>query len=941
MTVNGDNHHIAKTGLIGQINADNQFDVVWSSEARSSPTRSSRATTGGTRTRSDPPTLGGGRTTAAAGCRGPHGTLGRARSLRAPRRSESGTPMDVLHHAAAHRHRDRRPSCCSPRSAWPSRSARWASSTWRTASSSWPAPTRPTSPSRWSPAPASRSWSPSRSRSSSTGLLGLLLEVGDHPAGCTRRPLDTPAGDRRRGSMILQQLAKDLFGAQGDPVQRAELARRAASRSLGYDWPYTPASSPSCCAAGCLAGARARVLQATARFGRQIRATVQNRDLAETMGISTRRRRPDHLLRGLRPGRHRRRRASPRSPARTRRSARATSSRRSWWSSRAASGQLKGTVIAAWLVGVSTAFLTDRTSAAVRRRSSPSPSSSSSCRSARRACSPSAPGAWHEAPGSICADLGRRLLGDRRAGARAASLVAPRPCLSDFRLGNLGKYCCWAIAAVGIGLAWGRGGMLVMGQGVFFGLGGYAMAMHLKLEAAGPGGVPDFMVLYGDGTMPALVGAVPQRRVHARRHRRAPAIVAGILGYAIFKRRVRGAYFAILTQALAVAFATLLVATITQTGGFNGLNSFSTFFGYNLYDPVNKRMLYFIAAGLLIVLPARGAAAQPQPLRRAARRHPRRRGAGPLPRLRPGERQARGVRDRRRDGEHRRRDVRADRRDHLALRRQRDRLDPADRGRRPRWPGVAARSGARRDGRRLRRSPPVRVVPEPVDLLPGGALHRGDPVASRRARPRCRSGRRLLVRVRATCRPRAADPAPMRRAGGEPRHDAPGGLDYLEVQRPHASTSTASRPSTVSTSRCSQGELHFLIGPNGAGKTTARRRPDRPRAGHRTGRATAARTCSRCKSHQIVRAGIGRTFQTATVFERAERAAEPRHRGAGCTARSLACSGCRAAACPPRWRPALETIGLTRAARPPGGHPRPRAEAVAGDRDAARAGRPR
>jgi len=183
--------------------------------------------------------------------------------------------------------------------------------------------------------------------------------------------------------------------------------------------------------------------------------------------------------------------------------------------------------------------------------------------------------------------------------ALALLLVAPAV-LSDFRLGNLAKYCCWAVAAVGIGLAWGRGGMLVMGQGVFFGIGGYAMAMHLKLEAAGPGGVPDFMVLYGDGTMPGWwepfrSGAFTLVAIVVL-----PAIVSGILGYAIFKRRVRGAYFAILTQAMAVAFATLLVATITQTGGFNGLNSFSTFFGYNLYDPVNKRMLYFIVVGLLI-----------------------------------------------------------------------------------------------------------------------------------------------------------------------------------------------------------------------------------------------------------------------------------------------------------------------------------------------------
>jgi len=71
--------------------------------------------------------------------------------------------------------------------------------------------------------------------------------------------------------------------------------------------------------------------------------------------------------------------------------------------------------------------------------------------------------------------------------------VAPAA-LSDFRLNNLAKYCCWAIAAVGIGLAWGRGGMLVMGQGVFFALGAYSMGMHLQLEAVGPDAIPTFMI---------------------------------------------------------------------------------------------------------------------------------------------------------------------------------------------------------------------------------------------------------------------------------------------------------------------------------------------------------------------------------------------------------------------------------------------------------------
>ncbi|WP_426574541.1 urea ABC transporter permease subunit UrtC [Aquihabitans sp. McL0605] len=173
--------------------------------------------------------------------------------------------------------------------------------------------------------------------------------------------------------------------------------------------------------------------------------------------------------------------------------------------------------------------------------------------------------------------------------------------LSTFRLGNLGKYCAWALAGIGIGLAWGRGGMLVMGQGVFFGLGGYAMAMHMKLEAAGPGNVPDFMQLYGNGTMPAWWGPFRSGPFTLFAIIALPALISLILGYGILKRRVKGAYFAILTQALAVAFATLLISTIKQTGGFNGLNTFSTFFGQNLYDEQVKKNLYLITAALMIL----------------------------------------------------------------------------------------------------------------------------------------------------------------------------------------------------------------------------------------------------------------------------------------------------------------------------------------------------
>lgn len=173
--------------------------------------------------------------------------------------------------------------------------------------------------------------------------------------------------------------------------------------------------------------------------------------------------------------------------------------------------------------------------------------------------------------------------------------------LNGFRLGNLGKYCCWAIAGVGIGLAWGRGGMLVMGQGVFFGLGGYITAMHMKLEAAGPGNVPDFMVLYGDATMPSWWEPFRSAPFTLIAIIALPAVVSFALGFAILKRGVKGAYFAILTQAMAVAFSTLLIATIKETGGFNGLNTFTKFFGQNLFDKSVKQNLYMMAAGMLIL----------------------------------------------------------------------------------------------------------------------------------------------------------------------------------------------------------------------------------------------------------------------------------------------------------------------------------------------------
>ena len=183
-----------------------------------------------------------------------------------------------------------------------------------------------------------------------------------------------------------------------------------------------------------------------------------------------------------------------------------------------------------------------------------------------------------------------------------ALLVLAPAMLSDFRLTNLGKYCCWAIVAVGIGLAWGRGGMLVIGQGVFFALGAYAMAMHLSLETAGPDSLPVFMILYDPlAPLPAWWEPFRSGVFTVAAILLLPVVASGVLGYAIFKRRVKGAYFAILSQALAVALAYLIGGTIRETGGDTGLSGFTTFFGRDLDDPATMKMIVMLAASVLVV----------------------------------------------------------------------------------------------------------------------------------------------------------------------------------------------------------------------------------------------------------------------------------------------------------------------------------------------------
>ncbi|GAA2497995.1 urea ABC transporter permease subunit UrtC [Winogradskya humida] len=168
--------------------------------------------------------------------------------------------------------------------------------------------------------------------------------------------------------------------------------------------------------------------------------------------------------------------------------------------------------------------------------------------------------------------------------------------LSPFRLDLLGKYLCYAIVAVGISLAWGRGGMLTLGQGVFFGLGGYAMGMHLKLQ---DGELPDFMSWSGVEELPLLWKPFANPVFALAMVIVLPVLVATLLGLLVFRQRVRGAYFAVLSQALAAAFVILLIGQQGLTGGTNGLTNFQYFFGLDLYEDADRRILYLVTALIL------------------------------------------------------------------------------------------------------------------------------------------------------------------------------------------------------------------------------------------------------------------------------------------------------------------------------------------------------
>ncbi|HUD29218.1 MAG TPA: urea ABC transporter permease subunit UrtC [Novosphingobium sp.] len=156
--------------------------------------------------------------------------------------------------------------------------------------------------------------------------------------------------------------------------------------------------------------------------------------------------------------------------------------------------------------------------------------------------------------------------------------------------------------ACGLVLIWGHGGILSLGQGVFFGLGGYAIAMHMKLADLPAGELPDFMVWSGRESLPAWWAPFASAPFTIAAILLVPALLGGLFSWAVFHRRVGGTYFALITQALALAFATLIISRQDVTGGFNGLTDFTSVFGFYLSSPGTANALYWVTLAILCVV---------------------------------------------------------------------------------------------------------------------------------------------------------------------------------------------------------------------------------------------------------------------------------------------------------------------------------------------------
>ena len=164
--------------------------------------------------------------------------------------------------------------------------------------------------------------------------------------------------------------------------------------------------------------------------------------------------------------------------------------------------------------------------------------------------------------------------------------------LPSVRLNQMGRFLALAIAALGIDLIWGYTGLLSLGHGIFFALGGYALAMHLQLAPIAAGSLPEFMNLYGVTELPWFWKPFDSFGFAAVAVILIPGLIGAILGYLVFRNRIRGVYFSILTQAATIVFFNFFNGQQKLFNGTNGLTNYKTLLGAVVNAPQTQFVFY-------------------------------------------------------------------------------------------------------------------------------------------------------------------------------------------------------------------------------------------------------------------------------------------------------------------------------------------------------------
>lgn len=177
--------------------------------------------------------------------------------------------------------------------------------------------------------------------------------------------------------------------------------------------------------------------------------------------------------------------------------------------------------------------------------------------------------------------------------------------VSAYTLTLVGKILCYAIVALALDLVWGYAGLLSLGHGLFFALGGYAMGMYLMREAAGDS-LPAFMTFLSWTELPWYWSGTQHFLWALCLVVLAPGLLALVFGFFAFRSRIKGVYFSIMTQALTFAGMLLFFRNETGFGGNNGFTNFRSILGFSITSQGTRAVLFLLTVALLVASLALG-----------------------------------------------------------------------------------------------------------------------------------------------------------------------------------------------------------------------------------------------------------------------------------------------------------------------------------------------